>query len=105
LVLTEEGQHVLEHGSHEAAVYNAIPANSLGASQVDLLAKVPYAKVGIHKAIVRSWVDLIIVNDTNHFRKRVPSSVDDIQNNLKELERLSDDSIREYSKRKFIKLK
>lgn len=34
-LLTEEGQQVLEHGSHEAAVFNAVPAE--GISQAELM--------------------------------------------------------------------
>lgn len=33
--LTSEGKHVAEHGSHEAAVFNAIPAD--GIAQADLM--------------------------------------------------------------------
>lgn len=33
--LTEEGKSVLENGSHEACVYNAVPAD--GIAQVDLM--------------------------------------------------------------------
>lgn len=33
--LTEEGQQVLTHGSHEAAVYNAVPAD--GITQAELM--------------------------------------------------------------------
>lgn len=34
--LTEEGKYVVANGSHEAAVYNAIPADG-GISQADLM--------------------------------------------------------------------
>lgn len=37
--LTDEGKYVVEHGSHEAAVWNAVPAE--GIAQVELM-KVKY---------------------------------------------------------------
>ncbi|XP_058797726.1 phenylalanine--tRNA ligase alpha subunit [Phymastichus coffea] len=102
-ILTEEGQHVLEKGSHEAAVYNAIPPDSVGVKQVDILSKVPFAKVGLSKAIAASWVELIKNGSDTFIKRKVDSISDDIQRNLKELQTLSDDSKKEYKKRKLIK--
>ncbi|XP_011497781.1 PREDICTED: probable phenylalanine--tRNA ligase alpha subunit [Ceratosolen solmsi marchali] len=102
-ILTEEGQHVVEHGSHEAAVYNAVPADTNGIRQADILAKVPYAKVGLSKALAASWVELVKDKNDAILRRKVHSISDDIQKNLKELKTLSDDLKKEYKKRKLIK--
>lgn len=104
-VLTEEGQHVLEHGSHEAAVYNAVPADGNGVRQADILAKVPFAKVGLSKALAASWVELVKRESDTFVRRKVPVISDDIQKHMKELQTLSDDSKKEYKKRKLIKEK
>ncbi|XP_001608262.1 phenylalanine--tRNA ligase alpha subunit [Nasonia vitripennis] len=102
-VLTEEGQHVLENGSHEAAVFNAIPADENGAKQADILSKVPFAKVGLSKALAAQWVELVKSKNDTFIKRKVPSITDQIQKHLKDLQTLSDDSKKEYKKRKLIK--
>lgn len=104
-VLTDEGQHVLEHGSHEAAVYNAVPADGNGAKQADILSKVPFAKVGLSKALAAQWIELVKSENDTFIKRKVPSITDEIQKHLKELQTLSDDSKKEYKKRKLIKEK
>lgn len=104
--LTEEGQHVLEHGSHEAAVYNAVPADATGIRQAEVFSKVGiYAKVGLSKALAASWVELVKTDNDTFIKRKVPSISDEIQKHLKELQTLSDDSKKEYKKRKLIKEK
>lgn len=104
--LTEEGQHVLKNGSHEAAIYNAIPADENGIRQIDILSKVGcYAKVGLSKALAASWIELVKTDKDIIIERKVPNISDEIQKNLKELQTLSDDCKKEYKKRKLIKEK
>ncbi|XP_014211827.1 phenylalanine--tRNA ligase alpha subunit [Copidosoma floridanum] len=102
-VLTDEGQHVLDHGSHEAAVYNAVPADSNGAKQADILANVPFAKVGLSKALAASWIELVKNEKDTFIRRKVPTITDDVQKHMKDLQTLSEDLKKEYKKRKLLK--
>ena len=103
-VLTEEGEHVLANGSHEAAVYNAIPEGS-EVRQADIISKSPFARVGLSKALAASWVELVKKDNETFVRRKVLSITDETQQRLKELQTLSDDSKKEYKKRKLIKEK
>lgn len=97
--LTEEGQHVLKFGSHEAAVYNAISDN--GTAQVEIMKTVPYAKVGLSKALAAGWVE-IDKNDKSLVKRKVPSIVDTAQNHLMNLTEVAENIKKEYKKRKFL---
>lgn len=55
LDLTDEGKAVAEHGSHEALVFNAVPAEG-GISQADIMKSVPNAKIGFSKAMSAGWI-------------------------------------------------
>jgi phenylalanyl-tRNA synthetase alpha chain len=52
--LTDEGKYVAENGSHEASIYNAVPA--LGIPQAELLKTSANAKIGFSKAMANGWV-------------------------------------------------
>ncbi|XP_015599229.1 phenylalanine--tRNA ligase alpha subunit isoform X2 [Cephus cinctus] len=98
--LTAEGQHVVEHGSHEAAVYNAIPEN--GISQADIMKSVPYAKIGSSKALAAGWIKIDKSKNSVMVRKAVPSIVDSIQNHLKDFSNIPDNAKGDYKKRKLL---
>ncbi|XP_059496039.1 phenylalanine--tRNA ligase alpha subunit isoform X1 [Stegostoma tigrinum] len=51
--LTDEGKEIVEKGSHEARVFDAIPPN--GITQSDLM-KLPSGKVGFNKAMSSKWI-------------------------------------------------
>ncbi|XP_067829150.1 phenylalanine--tRNA ligase alpha subunit [Heptranchias perlo] len=51
--LTDEGKEIVEKGSHEAQVFDAIPPN--GITQGDLM-KLPSGKVGFSKAMSNKWI-------------------------------------------------
>ncbi|XP_066564120.1 phenylalanine--tRNA ligase alpha subunit [Amia ocellicauda] len=53
--LTGEGSEIAEQGSHEARVFDAIPAEGLAQSQ---LMKLPSGKVGFSKAMSNKWIRL-----------------------------------------------
>lgn len=98
--VTAEGQHIIEYGSHEAVVYNAVPDK--GIPQAELMKSVPYAKVGFSKAMVAGWIELDKSGGVPIIRKKVPSIVDTIQIYLKDLENIPENVKTEYKKRKLL---
>ncbi|RLU25312.1 hypothetical protein DMN91_001468 [Ooceraea biroi] len=97
---TAEGQYIIEHGSHEAAVYNAVPAG--GISQAELMKSVPYVKVGFSKAMVAGWIELDKTGSTPIVRKKVSSIEDTIRTHLKDLANIPENIKTEYKKRKLL---
>nr|XP_033339297.1 phenylalanine--tRNA ligase alpha subunit isoform X1 [Megalopta genalis] len=98
--LTSEGQHVVDHGSHEAAVYNAIPDD--GVPQPEIMQRVPFAKIGFSKALQAGWVEIDKSSGTAIIKKKVEFIEDTTQNHLKDLESLTDRLKNDYKKRKLI---
>ncbi|XP_011307108.1 phenylalanine--tRNA ligase alpha subunit isoform X1 [Fopius arisanus] len=97
---TAEGEHVIEHGSHEAAVYKAVPEG--GILQAEIMKSVPYAKVGFSKAMVAGWIKLDKGSGKPTVTRNVPSIEDTTQVHLKNIESLSDSIRAEYKKRKLL---
>ncbi|XP_011638356.1 phenylalanine--tRNA ligase alpha subunit isoform X1 [Pogonomyrmex barbatus] len=97
---TDEGEHIIKHGSHEAVVYNAVPDK--GISATELMKSGPYAKVGFSKAMNAGWIELDKSKDTPIVRKKVSSIVDTIQTHLKNIENIPDNVKMEYKKRKLL---
>ncbi|XP_003402687.1 phenylalanine--tRNA ligase alpha subunit isoform X1 [Bombus terrestris] len=98
--LTSEGQHVVSYGSHEAAVYNAIPDD--GMPQPEVMQSVPFAKVGFSKALQAGWIIIDKSSGKPIVKKKVASITDVTQNDLKTLASLTDRLKNEYKKRKLI---
>ncbi|KAK2589335.1 hypothetical protein KPH14_007883 [Odynerus spinipes] len=98
--VTTEGQHIIEHGSHEAAIYNAIPDD--GIPQSDIMCSVPFAKVGVSKALVAGWIKLDKSNGMTIVKKAVPSITDTTQAYLKDLDGIPENIKKEYKKRKLL---
>ncbi|XP_072019308.1 phenylalanine--tRNA ligase alpha subunit-like [Amphiura filiformis] len=105
--LTEEGKEVTKDGSHEARVYNAIPADG-GIQQAQLMKSGPYAKIGFSKAMSAGWLE---VNKKAPggptVQRKVASIVDRVQNQLKQLQQgnlsdITDKEKAELKKRKLI---
>lgn len=97
---TAEGLHVIEHGSHEAAVYNAVPDD--GIVQTEIIKSVPYGKVGFSKALVAGWIKLDKTSGKPVVTKNISSIVDTTQINLKNIDTLADTIKAEYKKRKLV---
>ncbi|XP_059163077.1 phenylalanine--tRNA ligase alpha subunit-like [Physella acuta] len=104
--LTEEGQSVLQKGSHEALVYNAVPKDGIPQSQ--LMASVPNANVGFSKAMSAGWIK---VDKSHEGGPRVFRQVETIKDVVREcLEKIAKLDIndvteaqkKEYKKRKLI---
>ncbi|CAH1775482.1 unnamed protein product [Owenia fusiformis] len=108
LELTKEGLGVIENGSHEALVYNAIPGDGL--LQAELMKNVPNAKVGFSKAMSAGWISMDKKAEGGpRVFKKVESIEDKVQQCLKQLQDLSigdgnitDQQKSEYKKRKLI---
>jgi len=98
--VTAEGQYIIEHGSHEAAVYNAVP--NKGISQTELMKSVPYAKVGFSKAMVAGWIELDKTGGTAIVHKKVSSIEDIIRIHLKDIANIPENIKTEYKKRKLL---
>jgi len=78
--VTAEGNEIVETGSHEAKVFNAIPEGDEGISIADLTAKVgPSAKIGQGKAFKNKWIS----KKGNCLVRAVDSIQDKTQEDLK----------------------
>merc|ERR1712150_266804 len=88
--VTAEGEGVIANGSHEAVLYQAIPA--AGAPQAELMKSVPNFKVGFSKAMSAGWVtmDKKAEGGPKLFRK-VESIEDHVQKCLMRLQKMNMD--------------
>lgn len=99
--LTEEGEHVMLNGSHEAAVYYAVPSN--GISQAEIMQLVPYAKIGFSKALAGGWIEIDKSGGAPIVRKKVDIIEDVIQERLKDIDNIPPKLKTEYKKRKLLR--
>ncbi|ELT94602.1 hypothetical protein CAPTEDRAFT_178565 [Capitella teleta] len=104
--LTDEGRSVAKNGSHEACIFNSVPAE--GITQPELMKTSPNAKVGFSKAMSAGWIriDKKAEGGPRVFRK-VESFEDEVQRCCQRigdlnLEGISDKQISEFKKRKLI---
>ncbi|XP_020708753.2 phenylalanine--tRNA ligase alpha subunit [Athalia rosae] len=98
--LTSEGQQVVENGSHEAAVYRAVPES--GIAQSEIMKTVPNAKVGFSKALVAGWIELDKSSGAPIVKRKVLSITDTIQLHLKDVASIPDNLKADYKKRKLL---
>ncbi|KAK3743500.1 hypothetical protein QZH41_020597 [Actinostola sp. cb2023] len=106
LVLTDEGVQIVDNGSHEVAVYNAIPAEGLPQAEVKKLG--PNASIGFSKAMSSGWLRI----DKNaeggpRVYKKVESIEDTVQSSLvnvlnNEYKGIPEARIKELKKRKLV---
>ncbi|XP_030567467.1 phenylalanine--tRNA ligase alpha subunit-like [Drosophila novamexicana] len=108
LQLTDEGQSVALHGSHEAIIYAAVPDEG-GIAQADLLASGGCnAKLGFSKAMSQGWLWLDKSVQPPLIRRRVANIVDHVQEQLLQLQlaggeaQLSAPDVTDYKKRKLL---
>lgn len=102
---TSEGQYIIEHGSHEATVFNLIPND--GIEQSELLKMSPNAKVGFSKAMSHGWIMVDKSGKTPLIRKKVDSIDDIVRNHLIDIAAGKEINIpnnvrNEYKKRKLL---
>ncbi|XP_077980941.1 phenylalanine--tRNA ligase alpha subunit-like [Glandiceps talaboti] len=104
--LTGEGESVLANGSHEAAVYKAIPPQT-GILQAELMKSIPNAKIGFSKAMSAGWLEVNKKSqDGPRVFRKTDNIVDKVQEQLKLLsigdDKLSDKEKADYKKRKLL---
>ncbi|XP_028841060.1 phenylalanine--tRNA ligase alpha subunit isoform X1 [Denticeps clupeoides] len=103
--LTAEGKEIVEQGSHEARVFNAIPTEGL--SQTDLM-KLPSGKVGFSKAMSNKWIRLDKGHESGPRVFRMVESIEDtVQDKLVQVQKgltgkLDEKEKNELKKRKLL---
>lgn len=105
LELTEEGRFVLDNGSHEASVYNAVPAE--GIPQAELMKLSPNAKVGFSKAMSQGWIMVDKSTNPALVKRKVDSIEDSVKAQLQDIangkgQNIADSVKNEYKKRKLL---
>lgn len=105
-MLTDEGLTIAKNGSHEALVYNAVPADT-GIEQSEIMKTVPNAKVGFSKAMSHGWILVDKSSGKPVVRRKVDEIIDLVQQHLNCILRNEDSSVpegtkQEYRKRKLI---
>jgi len=103
--LTEEGMSVVDKGSHEAVVYNAVPAEGIAQSVV--MQTVPNAKVGLSKAVSSGWITITKNAGEPFVTRRVEGIKDVVREHLqlivgKSPSEVKDTQKQEYKKRKLL---
>ncbi|CAO3687632.1 unnamed protein product [Umbelopsis vinacea] len=82
--LTDEGRELAEHGSHEARVFDAVPAGDEGITIPDLQAKLgKSASIGQGKAFKNKWINK---KPPNYLVRVVDSIVDQTKIDLQQLQ-------------------
>nr|XP_032821897.1 phenylalanine--tRNA ligase alpha subunit [Petromyzon marinus] len=103
--LMEEGREVVEHGSHEARVFHAVPPEGILQSE---LVKLPNGKVGFSKAMSSKWLRM---DKSAENGPRVFRSVEEIRDLVREklqlvkdgkVDSLDDKERNELKKRKLL---
>uniref|UniRef100_A0A1B0GP45 phenylalanine--tRNA ligase n=1 Tax=Phlebotomus papatasi TaxID=29031 RepID=A0A1B0GP45_PHLPP len=104
-VLTDEGRSVVEHGSHEAVVYNSVPSD--GISQGDLMKSSPNAKIGFSKAMSHGWIVVDKSGGAALVKRKVEEIEDVVQRHLMEIrdgggQEIPENVKMDYKKRKLL---
>ncbi|XP_016942010.2 phenylalanine--tRNA ligase alpha subunit [Drosophila suzukii] len=106
LGLTDEGRAVVEHGSHEALVYAAVPPE--GIAQAALMAAGgPNAKVGFSKAMSHGWILVDKSVSPPLVRRKVDTITDVVRNQLQQVaegkgDQLPAKEVADFKKRKLL---
>ncbi|XP_052229619.1 phenylalanine--tRNA ligase alpha subunit-like isoform X6 [Dreissena polymorpha] len=106
LELTDEGKEVVEHGSHEARVFKAVPEQ--GIAQNELMETGPYAKIGFSKAMQAGWITMDKSAEGGpKILKKVDSITDKVQECLQlirdlRLDGISEKDTNDFKKRKLV---
>ena len=90
----------MEHGSHEAVLYNAIP--DAGISQAQVMKELPYGKVGLSKAMQAGWVKISKIDSVPFLSRNTPKIIDTIRLHLQNLDDVPHNIKAEYKKRKLL---
>jgi len=110
--LTSEGQRVVQKGSHEAVVYQALPKDGSGITKADLMKTVSpeEGKIGFSKALQKGWI-FIDKSDGGLVKRKLDSITDIVHKDLSSLQHeanasnVPENSLTEYKKRKLVEEK
>lgn len=94
LVLTEEGQQILQNGSHEALVWKAIPEE--GIEQSALMKSIGdqnVAKLGFSKAMSQKWISIDKTCSKPIVKRKVNSIEDEVQLLVKKIKSMAIDEV------------
>ena len=82
-----EGTEVSKRGSHEALVFQALPAGDAGLPQSELMSAVgaDIGKVGLGKAMSQGWVTVDKSGGKPVVKRKVQTISDTVQANLKKI--------------------
>ncbi|XP_023164269.2 phenylalanine--tRNA ligase alpha subunit [Drosophila hydei] len=105
LELTEEGQSVVEKGSHEAIVYSLVPEEGIAQTALMSLGGAN-AKVGFSKAMSQGWILLDKSVSPPLVRRKVDQIIDNVKEQLVLVAsgnaRLTAKDVTDYKKRKLL---
>ncbi|XP_054168866.1 phenylalanine--tRNA ligase alpha subunit-like [Oppia nitens] len=109
LDLTQEGRHIADNGSHEAIVFNAVPAGDDGGIEQSLLMKIignpSVAKLGFSKAMSQKWIAIDKSSNKSIVKRNVQSIEDEVQVLLKKIGSLTIDEVSDQQKQDLKKRK
>lgn len=105
LDLTDEGKTVADKGSHEALVFQAVPAE--GISQAEIMKSVPNAKIGFSKAMSAGWIAVDKSKGAPMVVRKVPEIKDTVQESLRLIvqgqgSKVADALKQDFKKRKLV---
>uniref|UniRef100_A0A182FAI0 phenylalanine--tRNA ligase n=1 Tax=Anopheles albimanus TaxID=7167 RepID=A0A182FAI0_ANOAL len=103
--LTAEGEHIVQHGSHEANIFHAVP--SAGIAQAELMKCGKNPKAGFSKAMSNGWIYIDKSGGAPLVRRKVDTIEDDVLACLKEIvagreSAVPDSTKGDYKKRKIL---
>ncbi|KAH8241622.1 phenylalanine--tRNA ligase alpha subunit [Drosophila bipectinata] len=106
LGLTDEGRSVVEHGSHEALVYAAVPEEGIAQAAL-MTAGGPNAKVGFSKAMSQGWILVDKTVTPPLVRRKVEKITDSVKEQLKQVaagkgDALPSKDVTDFKKRKLL---
>lgn len=79
----EEGQSIIQNGSHEAKVFAAIPSEGIEFDKlIGLFQDMSIAKLGFSKAMSSKWIGLDKKDNKQRVFKKIDNIVDSVRNDL-----------------------
>lgn len=92
--LTKEGQQIVQNGSHEAVIWNAVPEEGIEQSALMKLIGDPnVAKLGFSKAMSQKWIAIDKTLSKPIVKRKVNSIKDEVQELLKRFAKLDIDDV------------
>lgn len=101
--LTDEGEQIVSHGSHEVRFFNAIPADGLATAELNNIVGASFASVAQGRAMKNKWIRLD--KAAGKFFRVAESVTDDTQRDLiavRDGKSVPEDVLAELKKRKLV---